>query len=400
MSFKYLILIGDGMADRPLSRLQNRTPLQVAETPYLDALACSGSLGLARTIPPGFAPGSDIANLTILGYPSAEFYTGRSPLEAAGMGVELAADDVAFRCNLVSLSGEGTQRSMSDFSAGHIDTTTARELIAVLNEKLGGERLRFHAGVSYRHLLVWRGGETGINTTPPHDISGRRIAAHLPQGPGSGFLIELMQHAQEILSDHPLNRQRQAQGRPAANGIWLWGQGKAPRLPSLQERYQLKGALISAVDLLKGIGNYLKMTIIDVPGATGYLDTNYRGKAEAALQALREHDFVYLHLEAPDEAAHNGDLAAKIEAIEAFDRKILGPVWEGLKKRGRYRLLVLPDHATPLSTRTHSGDPVPFAIYPAPVSGKTAAVFSESAAQNTNWLLEDGCRLIEYLLWR
>ena len=388
MPIKHLILIGDGMADYPLSQLEGRTPLEAAHIPNLDSLAQTGCLGLVQTIPPDFSPGSDVANLTVLGYPAAEFYTGRAPLEAANMGVNLGPEDVAFRCNLVTLAGDESQRRMEDFSAGHIDTATAHQLIKALNEQLGSEQVHFYPGVSYRHLMIWKRGTIEVNCTPPHDITGQAIEPYLPQGQGADFLIELMTRSQSILA----NQQ--------ANSIWLWGQGKAPQLPSLQERYQLKGALISAVDLLKGIGKYLGMTIINVPGATGYLDTNYEGKAQAALEALAEHDFVYLHLEAPDEAAHNGDIQAKIEAIEAFDQRIVGPVWEQLKKQGNYRLLVMPDHATPISLKTHSREPVPFVLYPAGSRGKNGTDYNEQAARATGCLVEDGCQLIHWLLER
>ncbi len=392
---KYLILIGDGMADRPIPQLAGRTPLEAANTPNMDSLTQCGQLGLVQTIPNNFAPGSDVANLSVLGYPAVKYYTGRAPLEAANMGVELGPDDVAFRCNLVTLA----KNRMEDFSAGHIDTATARQIIQALDVQLGNERIHFYPGISYRHLMVWKDGKTAAECTPPHDISGEKIAGHMPTGDGAEFLIDLMERAQSIVAAHPANQERRYQeGKKAANGIWLWGQGKAPRLPTLQERYGIKGALISAVDLLKGIGTCLGMTIINVPGATGYLDTNYAGKAQAAINALVDHDFVYLHLEAPDEAGHNGDLEAKISAIEAFDQKIVGPVWEDLKTRGDYRLLVLPDHATPVSIKTHSSEPVPFVLCADNAEKNTALEFNEKAAQSTGFLVSDGCQLIKLLL--
>lgn len=400
MRMKYIVLIGDGMADRPLSQLNDRTPLEIANTPNLDNLAQNGCLGLAQTIPANFAPGSDVANLSVLGYPAAEFYTGRAPLEAANMGLQLGPDDVAFRCNLVTLSENESQSVMEDFSAGHIDSATAEELVKTLDAQLGNEQISFYPGISYRHLMVWRGGKTSSECTPPHDISGQNINGHLPQGEGAEFLLDLMKRSQEILGHHPLNEKRSRSGKSPANSIWLWGQGKAPKLTTFKDRYQLKGALISAVDLLKGIGVYLGLTIINVPGATGYLDTNYEGKAKAAINALEDHDFVYLHLEAPDEAGHSGDIEAKIAAIENFDQKIVGPVWEELKKQGNYRLLVLPDHATPVSIKTHSSEPVPFVIYPGCncKQDKSGTGYNEKAAQATNCLIEDGCQLINLLL--
>ncbi|MBI5787735.1 MAG: cofactor-independent phosphoglycerate mutase [Candidatus Schekmanbacteria bacterium] len=400
MSTKYLILIGDGMADRPLAQLQGRTSLEAAHTPNLDRLARQGCLGLVKTIPDGFTPGSDVANLAVLGYPAAEFYTGRAPLEAANIGVQLQPGEVAYRCNLVALANQDGQVIMRDFSAGHIDTNSARQLIKTLDEQLGGDQVRFYAGTSYRHLMVWRNGKEQIQCTPPHDISGQQIGQYLPQGDGVDFLADLMQRSQKIMINHPANLERRRQGKLSADSIWLWGQGRAPQLPTLKQRYGLHGALISAVDLLKGIGIYLGLTVINVPGATGYLDTNYAGKAQAAIDALNDHDFVYLHLEAPDEAGHSGDLNAKIEAIEAFDQKIVAPVLQHLELRGDFHLLIMPDHATPVSIKTHSAEPVPFILYPQIPAGKSGGGYNEKEAEKTGVFVDDGCRIIHWLLGR
>lgn len=372
MGRKYIVIIGDGMADRPLAELGGRTCLQAAKIPNLDRLATLGEAGVAYTVPDGFPPGSDVANLSVMGYDPRAYYTGRSPLEAASMGVDLGAEDVAYRCNLVTLkvtggkqSAEGGRRSavMEDFSAGHISTDEARILIEEIDRTLGNDRLRFYPGVSYRHLMVWRGGKSRIDCTPPHDIQDRNIMDYLPRGDGDETIIELMESSFGVLTAHPVNRKRVENGRRPANSIWLWGQGRRPSMPTFREKYGLSGAVISAVDLTKGIGVYAGFDVVKVPGATGWIDTNYVGKAEHALWALKEKDIVYLHVEAPDEAGHTGDLKNKIKAIEDFDELIVGNIAAGMKQFDEYRILVMPDHPTPLSIRTHSADPVPYIIY-------------------------------------
>jgi len=394
---KYLILLGDGMADEPLEELGGLTPLQHARTPRMDEIARRGVLGLAETVPAGFHPGSDVANLSVFGYDPATCYSGRSPLEAASMGVELGPDDVAFRLNLVTLAPQYGRLYMEDFSAGHITTTEAGDLIACLQEELGDARFSFHAGVSYRHLLVWHGGKDALTFTPPHDLTHQSIEGHLPQGDGAGELIRLTTSAQMLLSTHPVNLKRQKAGKPMANSIWLWGHGRAPRMATLQEKYGLTGAVISAVDLIKGIGIYAGLEVIEVPGATGYIDTNYQGKAEAALEALKTRDFVYLHVEAPDEAAHAGNLDDKLKAIEDFDAQVVGTVLDGLATLGDYRVLVLPDHPTPVKRMTHTLGPVPFALCGS--NGEFAAVppaasFDEVAAAASGLFLPAACRLL------
>jgi 2,3-bisphosphoglycerate-independent phosphoglycerate mutase len=388
------------MADYPIPELQGKTPLQAAETPNLDRMAQKGILGLVRTVPPAMPPGSDVANLSIFGYDPALHFTGRAPLEAAAMGVRLNPEDVAFRCNLVTLGLRDGRETMDDFSAGHISTGEAREIIQKIGEILGNDEFHFFPGVSYRHLLVWRDGERGLKarTTPPHDISGKEIAEFLPRGNGQEEILSLMGKAKKVLSDFPVNRKRLEAGKKPANAIWLWGQGKAPALLPMTERFGLKGSVISAVDLTKGIGSYAGLEIVNVPGATGYLDTNYRGKAEYALREISRKDFVYVHLEAPDEASHNGNLKDKIRAIEDFDRKIVGPILRGLEEIGDFRVLALPDHPTPIVLKTHSPEPVPFVVFSSEHSGTSPQkerFFDETCAQKTGLLLEKGHELME-----
>lgn len=360
---KYVVLLGDGMADEPLEELGGLTPLQKAATPRMDALAKAGQLGMVETVPAAFHPGSDVANLSVFGYDPATCYSGRSPLEAASMGVELGPDDVAFRLNLVTLVHHYGKIYMEDFSADHITTEEARVLIESLQAELGDEEFTFHAGVSYRHLMVWHGGKDKLTFTPPHDITHQSIDAFLPQGEGADKLLALTNSAQMLLNNHPVNMRRVEAGKPKANSIWLWGHGRAPQMATLQQRFGLSGAVISAVDLIKGIGIYAGLDVINVPGATGYIDTNYKGKAEAALEALKTRDFVYVHVEAPDEAAHAGNLQDKLSAIESFDREVVGTVMDGIAALGDYRVLVMPDHPTPVARMTHTKDPVPFLLY-------------------------------------
>lgn len=361
MNDKFIILVGDGMGDYPLDQLGGLTPLEAARTPNLDRLVPIGFLGTVQTVPPGMEPGSDVANMSLLGYDPAVYHTGRGPLEAASLGVRLEPDEVAFRCNLVFLSRNGAGMAiMADYSAGHISTPEAREIVASLQSAVSGSPLRLYAGVSFRHLLVWEGGRVEICTTPPHDILGKPVAQYdiLPDEP---ILHAFAQKAAAVLEDHPVNVRRKKAGKTPANGVWLWGQGKAPSMPGL-ERFGLRGAMVSAVDLLKGIGVYAGLDPVRVEGATGWLDTNYEGKVAAALAALEVGNFVFLHVEAPDEASHGGCLEKKIEAIERFDRRIVGPIVEGARKFDRIHLLVATDHFTPLSMRTHSTDPVPFLL--------------------------------------
>ena len=396
---KYIVLLGDGMADEKLEQLGGKTPLQAAWTPHMDHIAQRGRFGLARTVPVGLPPGSDVANLSVFGYDPRACYTGRSPLEAVSMGVDLGADDVAFRVNLVTLVPQRTFLVMQDYSAGHITSAEGKELVEDLQKNLGNDEFQFFPGVGYRHLMVWRNGRDKLSTTPPHDITGRNILDFLPKGEGELELANLMNSSQMLFSQHPVNKRRKENGQPPANSIWLWGHGKSPRIESYRDKFGLTGAVISAVDLIKGIGVSAGLEIINVPGATGYIDTNYRGKAEAALAALETMDFVYLHVEAPDEAGHSGKMDHKIQAIEDFDAQVVGPVLEGLKKFGEYRVLCLPDHPTPLALMTHTSDPVPFVLY----AGETRADagiagYDEYSARGTGLVVEEGFRMMELML--
>ena len=387
---KTVILIGDGMADYAIDELSGKTPLEAARTPNMDFIARNGVGGWVRTIPEGKPPGSDIANLEILGYDSNRYFTGRAPLEAASMGITLADDEVAFRCNLITVANG----RILDYSAGHISTEEGRELIGLIQERLGSDRVRFYPGVSYRHLMVMRDGPEHIRTVPPHDVMGECAEDHLPQGEEALFVQGLMADSVGILKEAEVNRRRIAGRARQATQIWLWGSGKSPRFPALRDRFGVEGGVISAVDLVKGIGISAGLRVIQVPGITGYLDTNYSGKAEYAVAALRELDFVYVHVEAPDEAGHNGDLEGKIQAIADFDRWVVGPVLEGLRAFGEFRLMVLPDHRTPLSVRTHTPDPVPVAMYASDGDMDGMRAFSEREAERGSLRINAGFTLM------
>ena len=361
MDDKFIILVGDGMGDYPLDGLGGITPLEAARTPNLDRLVGIGTLGTVQTVPEGMEPGSDVANMSLLGYDPLVYHTGRGPLEAASIGVRLQPDEVAFRCNLVFLSrNEAGEVVMGDYSAGHISTPEAHEIVADLQSAVSGAPLKLYAGVGFRQLLVWKGGREEVRTTPPHDFLGRPVEQYdlLYTEP---VLRVFSEKAARVLEDHPVNMRRQKAGKSPANAVWLWGQGKAPSMPAL-DRFGLRGAMVSAVDLLKGIGVYAGLDPVKVEGATGYIDTNYEGKVAAALSALGRGNFVFLHVEAPDEASHTGSVNKKIQAIESFDQYIVGPIMEGAKKFDKVHLLVATDHFTPVSIRTHSTDPVPFLL--------------------------------------
>jgi 2,3-bisphosphoglycerate-independent phosphoglycerate mutase len=378
---KLVVLLGDGMADLPLQALQGRTPLQAAKKPNMDRLAKRGRSGLAQTVPDGFPPGSDVANLSVMGYAPSQHYTGRAPLEAAAMDVRLAPDDIAFRCNFVTIENG----IMQDYSAGHISTEEGKELIEALAPLMPERRL--YAGVSYRNLLVLKAGAKTI-CTPPHDISDRPVAGHLPRGPDADLLIRLMEAARPVLEKHPVNKKRIAEGK-----------GPAPAMKSFAEKYGCKGAMISAVDLLKGIGRYAGLKVIDVAGATGNIDTNYEGKVEAALEALQRLDFVYLHVEAPDEAGHEGEIELKVKAIELFDENVVGPVIRGLEESGQdWRVLLLPDHATPIAIKTHSRDAVPFAIMGKGIEPDGVERFDEAAAKAGGYGRVEATELVSMMM--
>jgi 2,3-bisphosphoglycerate-independent phosphoglycerate mutase len=358
---KYIVIIGDGMADFPIEELGGRTPLMVAHTPFMNTMANEGFCGKVNTVPEGFSPGSDVAAMSIFGYDPAKYYTGRAPIEAAGMGIELNETDVAFRCNLVNLDIKAEKTIMTDYSGGHITTEEAEVLINALNEKMGNDKIHFFPGVSYRHIMVWKGGMWQMSSTPPHDITGKEINAYLPGGEGAARALSLMEDSQKILGGHPLNGKRKEAGKLPANSIWLWGQGKRTQLPSYREKYQVKGATVAAVDLVKGVSRLAGFDAPHVAGATGYLDTDYRAKAQKALELLKEYDVVYVHIEAPDEASHNGSLKEKIKAIESIDADIVGALLEKVENGTRF--LIVTDHATPISMKTHYAMPVPFVIY-------------------------------------
>lgn len=406
---KYIIVVGDGMADYPIEEFQGKTPLMMARTPYLDWLASHGEIGLVQTIPDGFNPGSEIANLSIFGYDPLRFYTGRGPLEAASLKVFLHPNDLAFRCNLVTLRYENFKVIMEDFSAGHISDNEARRIIEDLNHVLGTEEIRFYPGVSYRHLMVLKDGASNfsgiesISLIPPHDIVGQEISFYLPRKEGpEKKVFELMEASQELLKKHPVNLHRQESGLRPANSIWLWGQGRPPRMVTLKERFGIEGYVISAVPLIRGIGVLAGLEILEVPNITGFLDTNYEGKATFALKGLEEKDFVYIHVEAPDEAGHMGRLDLKIRAIEDFDEKVVGTLIRGLNRFEGYRIMVLPDHPTPLSVRTHTGEPVPFVLYSSgrEKEGHRAKGFDEVSCKRSGLFIEKGYELIERFLSR
>ena len=401
---KYVVVLGDGMADYKIERLGNKTPLEYAETPNLDALAKHAEVGLCRTVPAELKPGSDVANLSVLGYDPRTCYTGRSPLEAVSMGIALADTDVTMRCNLVTLSDEAAyeDKYMVDYSAGEISTEEARELIGYLARHVAAYKgLSLHAGVSYRHCLVLQNGETGNTLTPPHDITGKPVRGHLPEGPTAGTLREVMQLSASLLKGHPINRARVAAGKNPANSVWFWGEGTKPSLENFEKKFGVRGGVISAVDLIKGIGILAGMRIIDVPGATGNYDTNFTGKANAALRALLDGlDLVYIHMEAPDECGHQGDIEHKVYSIEQIDRKVVGPIAEGLRAAGEdFAMLVCPDHPTPIAVRTHVSDPVPYLLYCSRETGRCgASSYNESSAKGTGIFVEHGWELMQKLL--
>lgn len=388
---KFVVFVGDGMADYPLPELDNHTPLEVANTPNMDFIAKHGRCGIANTIPENMPAGSDVANLSILGYDAIKYYTGRGPLEAASIGIPLEKDDIAFRCNLIT-EKDGL---LIDYSAGHISSEEARILIDALNNQL--KNCRFYAGIGYRHILVMKQGEKAI-CTPPHDVVGESINNILPKGKDAEILINIIKASNHILENHDINKKRRKQGKNPANLIWLWGQGKPPSMPNFRKLYGVSGSIISGVNLLKGIGRYAGLDIIDVPGATGYLDTNFSGKAAYAIESLKERDFVLVHVEAPDEASHMGDIDAKIKAIENFDKKVVGGVLNEIGCYGEHRILLLPDHPTPISLRTHTKDAVPFAIYSSTQSRDYVDRFDEASAKEGIFKVMEAHKLMELLI--
>ena len=394
---KYIVLVGDGMADYPMAELNGRTPLEASRIPNMNFIAQHGKLGRVRTIPASMTPASDVANLSIMGYDPATYYCGRGPLEAANLGVDLEPDDVAFRCNLITATGD----ILTDYSAGHINSREAASLIAYIDKNLGDDRIKFYPGISYRHLMVVKGGALDglheIHCKPPHDIAGKNISRNLPSGKNAQSIIDLLKESRGLLERHEINQVRVDLKENPANMIWLWGQGRKPSMPAFLQKFGVNGSVISAVDLIKGLGKIAGLQVINVPGATGYYDTDYAGKASAALESLKDKDFVFVHVEAPDEAGHNGDLREKIIAIERFDQMIVGAILAAFKDNGDFRILVLPDHATPVSLKTHVPDPVLFGIYGKGIPESHTPAYSEKEAQKAELFFERGHELMEYL---
>ena len=400
---KYIIVLGDGMSDWPIDEIGGRTPLEAAIKPNMDKLIKSGVAGVANTIPEGMPAGSDVANLSVFGFNPKTYYTGRSPLEAISMGLKLNSDDTALRCNLVALSNVEAYEdcTMVDYSAGEITTEESTVLMKAVAEGLNREGISFYPGISYRHCLIWKNGPMDIKLTPPHDISGKKITGYLPMGPGYETALELMKKSTEILKNHPVNKSRMERGLNPANSIWLWGQGKKPEVPLFIEKYGLCGSVISAVDLIKGIGIASGMKSVNVEGATGNIKTNFKGKAEAALKELREgRDLVYIHIEAPDECGHQGQLKEKIRSIELIDQDVIDTLLKGLEGMGDYRLMVLPDHPTPVAIKTHCDDPVPFFIYDSrkPDVVNSEAVYTEAFIRSTGLVIQEGHTLMDKFL--
>ena len=401
---KYIVVLGDGMADYPIEQLGGKTPLQVARKPHIDALSRRAEVGLCRTVPEGFKPGSDVANLSVMGYDPHDCYTGRSPLEAVSIGIELADTDVTLRCNLVTLSDEPNyaDKKMLDYSAGEISTAEAGELIDYLKKHFDDDEFTLYRGVSYRHCLVVKNGKVGHELTPPHDITGKPIKDCLPKGPLGEKYLAMMEKSAKLLAEHPVNKARVAAGKNPANSVWFWGEGTKPALENFEKKFGKKGGVISAVDLVKGIGILAGMKVIDVPGATGNYDTNFTGKADAALRALLHDglDFVYIHMEAPDECGHQGDIAHKIYSIEQIDEKVVGRLYAGLSAAGEdFKMLICPDHPTPIAVRTHVADPVPYLLYSSrDERGNGAEFYDEVSAEQTGKFIERGWDLMPKLL--
>ncbi|MGB2807895.1 MAG: cofactor-independent phosphoglycerate mutase [Sedimentisphaerales bacterium] len=391
---KYAIIVPDGAADEPLEEFGNRTVLEAAETPNMDKISTQGRQGLVRTIPEDMEPGSDVAQMSLLGYDPRTFYTGRAPIEAVARNIKLSTDDWVFRCNLVTIA----DGKMADHSAGHISTEEAKALIIELNEQLGNEKCQLYPGVSYRHLLVFKGEDFDVQTYPPHDCIGRKIEKILPRGKSAEMLIDLMARSQQLFSNHDINRVRRDLGENQVSSIWLWGQGKKTLMESFKKRFGIKGATITAVDLARGLSKLIGFDLIEVPGATGFVDTNYEGKASAAIEALDKYDLVFVHIEAPDEASHNGNAEMKKKAVEQIDKYIVGPVLEAMQNYESWRILVMPDHPTLVSSKAHSSEPVPFAMAGDNISGILHTTFSEANAAESGFKIDNGFEIMEYFL--
>ncbi len=397
---KYVIILGDGMADFPNENLGNKTPLECAKKPTIDNLAKKSVAGMVKTVPDGMKPGSDVANLSVMGYEPDKYYTGRSPLEAVSAGVPLEDTDIAFRVNLVTLSDEDVyeEKTMIDYSSDEITTEEATILINDLAKELNTDTLKLYPGFSYRHILVWKNGKLTFNLTPPHDISDKKVTDHLPKGENSDILFDLMKRSVEILKTHPVNLDRIKRGLRPATSMWIWGEGSKTVLPSFESLYNVKGAVVSAVDLIKGIGASAKLTVAEVEGATGNIHTNFEGKAQASVELLKDNDFLYVHLEAPDECGHRGEIENKVKSIEIIDEKIVKPIYEYLKNSGEdYKIAILPDHPTPLSIKTHVSDPVPFIIYDSTKEINGIETYTEENCRQTALYVEKGKEIVEML---
>lgn len=399
---KHVVVLYDGMADYPVPALGGKTPMMCAKKPNFDMLASKSEVGLIRTVAPGLKPGSDVANMSVMGFDPMKYYTGRSPLEAVSIGVKLSDDDVTLRCNLVTLSDEENyeDKTMVDYSAGDIGTEEASEIIKSVEEFFGNEIYKYYSGVQYRHCLVVKGGTTELGSmTPPHDISGRVIGPYLSTHENAKELISMMKRSYDFLMEHPVNKKRMANGQRPANSIWLWGEGRKPGLPKFEELYGKKGAVISAVDLLKGIAICAGMEAPDVPGATGYIDTNFKGKAEEAVKQLKDgKDFVYVHFEAPDECGHRNEPENKVRAIELIDEQVLPILLKGLEEYDDYKIMILPDHPTPIVTKTHASDPVPYMIYHKNGEVKGVDTINEETAKETGNFIEHGPSIMAHFL--
>jgi len=391
---KYAIIIPDGAADEPLEQFGNKTVLEAAHTPSMDKVSTLGRQGLVRTVPLDMEAGSDVAQMSLLGYDPRRYYTGRAPIEAVARNIKLSLDDWVFRCNLITIA----DGKMADHSAGHISTAEAGKLIKELSEQLGNKQIRFHTGVSYRHLVVFKGLDFDVQTYPPHDHIGTAIEKILPRGKGAELLINLMACSQQLFTNHDINKVRKDLDENQVSSIWLWGQGKRAQMEHFQKRFGLKGVTITAVDLVRGLSKLIGFDLIDVPGATGFIDTNYQGKASAAIKALDKYDIVFIHIEAPDEAAHSGNAEMKKKAIEQIDKYIVGPVLEALQAYEIWRILVMPDHPTPIRTCAHSPEPVPFAMAGDNISGILHTTFNESNAAKSGFRIDNGFELMEYFL--
>ena len=391
---KYAIIVPDGAADEPIDLFDGQTALQAAHTPNMDRISSQGRQGLVRTVPPGMEAGSDVAQMSLLGYDPRRFYSGRAPIEAVAQNIKLGLEDWVFRCNLVTIA----DGNMADHSAGHISSEEASKLIHELNGLVGSEHIRFHTGVSYRHLLVFKGYDFDVKTYPPHDNIGTAVEKILPRGKNSEILVDLMARSQQLFESHDVNKVRADLGENQVSSIWLWGQGRKAQMERFQKRYGLRGATITAVDLVRGISKLIGFDLIEVPGATGFIDTNYAGKGQAAVEALNTYDIVFVHVEAPDEASHNCQPELKRKAIEEVDRHIVGPVLDTLQSYDQWRVLVMPDHPTPVSTGSHSDQPVPFALAGTGVAGVVQNSFSEAHAAESGFQIENGFELMEYFL--